>query len=546
MANTSIIFYGKPQSWESYEFNKSGYKRGDIGTPALKPRIEDGAVLHYYVQNDYYYLELYEFATAYDTGRSGVVIGVCVKSDSALAVSEKNISILSELLTYYKDKALTKNLQFNTYDLLDIVENFNLNEAIYETIELNDTPPKNCVEGVKLLFLENYKNNIGSINQYVSACSNAYVSQDNSIYKAAINEKIWRDADKQIITVNEDGKLVASGKTVVRPRQDSGGVVITGGSTSTGSWKDREVERQAERKRQKRKARQNLMKFIVLPAFVICAFFFGGRAIMDSWKTGNGGGASVAVVTPPDDEIVTPTATTDEPPETEDKGTTETVITPTMTFSISDTYKKIENSIPNLRQFITLSQGNKSNVQFAFSPSGYVKMNGNNLEVIQQDETDKQVTITASITVNGQNLTKNETITVKAKKATTVVVTDCKIGNRTVEQVLAAFKTDKTSKHASLQSLAKQIMDSDCATQTQRDEAKEIWIGHCHYNEELLDDILNRIENNHNRNDAAEVVRLCGIIENANCATQSQKTKATAIKNARNAVIIQGVDTPTR
>ena len=132
---------------------------------------------------------------------------------------------------------------------------------------------------------------------------------------------------------------------------------------------------------------------------------------------------SVQIIEPATD-IVTKLEPTPEPPAP----TPEPAITPTLTFSISNKYKSIETAIPNLRDFITLSQGKKDNVKFTFSPTGIVEMENNKLKVKNAPDTDKTVTITATITVSGQSLTVQETITVKAKKADPVVE-DCKIDN---------------------------------------------------------------------------------------------------------------------
>jgi hypothetical protein len=200
MENTSIIFFGKPNSFESYELKKDTIIKNNHSEPQLKLSQDDKDVLHYYVKNSFYYLELYSFANAFEAGRPGIVIGVCIKSEQPLAISERNVTTLSKLLAYFKGETLSGTM-FKDSSLENY--KFNLNwDTIYKTIEYAKTTFKPEQGKLTLLLVEDFEHKIQQISDKILKYSNLYISSNSKIFHELINNKEFFEAGSKFFVVD--------------------------------------------------------------------------------------------------------------------------------------------------------------------------------------------------------------------------------------------------------------------------------------------------------------------------------------------------------
>ena len=211
MANKGIIFYGKPQSFERYELVGNQISIDERNEPRLKPLSDSNDILHYFFQDDYYYLELFGYANPYNAVRDGVVIGVCIKSDKQIVVSKNNISKLKSLLTQFKETALLET-KFKALKLIDIgsfrktiqeadVESFVSN---FKTRDVKEPTQKKLT----LLYLKDFENRIDDVlMNEISDYSDIYVSADKNVFSDNLNRVLINEVNENIYIV-ENGKII--------------------------------------------------------------------------------------------------------------------------------------------------------------------------------------------------------------------------------------------------------------------------------------------------------------------------------------------------
>ena len=208
MENTSIIFFGKPNSFESYEFKADGITKNNHAEPKLKPNQDQKDILHYYHKDDFYYLELYGFANAFKSGRSGIVIGVCLKSDKQFELSNQNISVLVKLLGFFKKKVLS-GVMFNSTSLGKYIETFDIHkDEIYQAIDYRKTGTSQLINNIALLFFEDYENKIQFIGDEIINYTDIYISSNKDIFSNPLNNGLFYEANN-LFHVVSDGKIIA-------------------------------------------------------------------------------------------------------------------------------------------------------------------------------------------------------------------------------------------------------------------------------------------------------------------------------------------------
>lgn len=190
MENTSLVFFGKPNSFESYEFNNDGITKNSHSEPKLKLNQEHNDILHYYFQDDFYYLELYGFANACNSGRSGIVIGVCIKSDTPIMLSSKNKSILTKLLDFFKSEVLSGTM-FKDNNLEKYINTFNIKNEIYLAINYKTSCSNQNKSNLMLLFFDDDLDNIQNVEGGISDYTNLYISSNKDIFYSQLNSELF-------------------------------------------------------------------------------------------------------------------------------------------------------------------------------------------------------------------------------------------------------------------------------------------------------------------------------------------------------------------
>ncbi|NDV83910.1 hypothetical protein [Bacteroides sp. 51] len=297
MTSNSLIFYGKPQSFERYEITESGYSDKVQYEPRIKIPFVNDEVLHYFFKNGSYYLELYGYANPYQTVRQGVVIGVCVKFHRPIKLSSDNFSLLQSLLKDFKEIALSgQDMSFKALNLIDITEfDQTINKpdvvGILSNFQTSDQLPKPLDNKLTLFYLENF-NGIDSLNDRIYNCKDIYFSTNKELFKDILNRAPFEEADECIhalkgveaeeppISEKLQGKPMAT-----KPQMNSG--APTGGTS-----KDKDDLKELNDKLNKltKQVSQRTKIFIVTSAvymILFIAFFFGTSTSLDKWISFN-------------------------------------------------------------------------------------------------------------------------------------------------------------------------------------------------------------------------------------------------------------------
>ncbi|QMU63503.1 MAG: hypothetical protein GKR88_08025 [Flavobacteriaceae bacterium] len=200
MEDTSIIFFGKPDGFESFGFKPQGVKsKVDHFEPSLKLESKHQDVFHTFTKNGYSYLELYSFAKAYNAGRDGIVIGVAIKSNKEIAVNDNNFKILNGLLSHFKKQALSGKM-FNSTKISDMVSSFSLDDKIFSDFEF--TADYSNEHGTLPLFLEDYESKINQISECRKSYSNVYVSNEKNIFNTKLNNRFLHKFGNKFYTIS--------------------------------------------------------------------------------------------------------------------------------------------------------------------------------------------------------------------------------------------------------------------------------------------------------------------------------------------------------
>ena len=88
-----VVVFGKPRSFESYEFDFGVHLVQEVENshhePIIKPIGYNDVILHYYQKDGIAGWEVYRRCQGYDSDRPGIIFGVGIKSDKDFEVVRK-------------------------------------------------------------------------------------------------------------------------------------------------------------------------------------------------------------------------------------------------------------------------------------------------------------------------------------------------------------------------------------------------------------------------------------------------------------------------
>ena len=287
MANKSLIFYGKPQSFERYELSSGKYTIDERNEPYLKVPSKNDEVLHYFFKDNIFYLELYSYANPCKAVRSGVVIGVGVKSDEPIVASDKNISTLRSLLNQFKEIALSNpNKEFKTLTLNEINEfNSLIQDAetvakILQEFKTSDSQ-KPSHNNLTLLYLNDFKS-VDSLKDQICNYSDIYICTDKNVFNDDLNIKVFAETQKKIHVV-ENGKI----KLPKENKKPQGQPMPQKPINHTVELKETDENKKAEDVKKFMKWTKRWINIFIgistLYLFLFIAFFWGTNSPLDKW-----------------------------------------------------------------------------------------------------------------------------------------------------------------------------------------------------------------------------------------------------------------------
>ncbi len=202
-----IIVFGKPRSFESYEFefddnSATNNKANSHIEPLLKP-TQNQAVLHYFVKDGCVCLEFYNYAKAFDTDRQGCIFGVGIKTDKDLNLSYTINKVLIPFWKVFAGAFLNENDNFSDSTIIDALQVTKFGEEERHLIGnttnnmLYVKPEKN-----KVLLLVADLDEIKVVESQIKKYSDIYIAGNQEIFKDDIN-KLLRSKNNLIYEIKE-------------------------------------------------------------------------------------------------------------------------------------------------------------------------------------------------------------------------------------------------------------------------------------------------------------------------------------------------------
>jgi hypothetical protein len=210
MSNTSIILFGKPDSFESYELATTGVKRifDSFIEPEIKVSQSQNYVYHQFINDGFSYLQIYSFAQAYQSGREGIVIGVAFKSDTLIDLSNENLNTLKSILESFKNKALD-GIEFKSNSLDKTVQEFYQEALSYtEKIKYKNNSLSKSINQSLLLFLPNLDSGLKNLRNEINLLKDVYISSNKEVFTASINIKYLYTVENKFYTLNSENKII--------------------------------------------------------------------------------------------------------------------------------------------------------------------------------------------------------------------------------------------------------------------------------------------------------------------------------------------------
>jgi len=208
----NIVVFGKPRTFESYEFEfeeQLATKNENTHIePYIKPIRPKEAVLHYYVKEDYACYEYYTRANGFDSDRIGGVFGVGIKSDKDIKLFDAQNSVLSPFCKDLSNSFLYNNNSFNTQSIINQVSKTQWSDEEQQTIDsvIDNAPFTKATKGLLLLVVPNFTE-IAGIESKIKEYSDVYIADNLDIFKDSNNSLYLKKSNNLIYTV-EDGNIV--------------------------------------------------------------------------------------------------------------------------------------------------------------------------------------------------------------------------------------------------------------------------------------------------------------------------------------------------
>lgn len=206
MNEISIIFFGKPDSFESFEVNISGTYKIDYFEPELKLHQEGINIIHLFKKEKYHYFEVYRYAKANNSGRSGIIIGVSIKSKNKLKICSENYSEVISYLEHFKKNALNGSV-FGDITIENTIRRFQLKfENITRSLIFERENIKSECKTL-LLYSQDFNGRLNVLNEKINTFENIYISSDKSVFTADINMVFLSANENKFYILNEKNRL---------------------------------------------------------------------------------------------------------------------------------------------------------------------------------------------------------------------------------------------------------------------------------------------------------------------------------------------------
>jgi hypothetical protein len=209
-----IVVFGKPRSFESYEFEFDGHKEQSLTNthlePIIKPVDYNIPVFHYYKKDSIAGWEVYRRCRGFDSSRDGIVFGVGVKSD-------KDFDLIGSLTRYlipfwedFADAFLDSNKTFKIDSIIDRLKSTKWSSDEKEKVSSSikeESIPDTINNDITLLLVAPDFSEIQKVENVIKTYSDVYIAGDATLFQMPINKTVLaKQANDEIHIINK-GKI---------------------------------------------------------------------------------------------------------------------------------------------------------------------------------------------------------------------------------------------------------------------------------------------------------------------------------------------------
>ncbi|MXV38460.1 hypothetical protein GO491_07185 [Flavobacteriaceae bacterium Ap0902] len=206
-----LIFFGKPQSFEVFSFNRenkfieyNSEKRRVIDPHFFLENKDEGTIIRYRrdLINKKNYLLMYTYAQVFSGVRSGIVIGVGFSSKNEIEFSKENLYYLTTLLSSFKNNA-TKEHKFTEVFLSNhAIDTFKKNSNLIDFIKTKSNSNNKIDKRTQLFYLPSLEEQFNTLEKVNS--NDIYITNNLSIFKNSLNQANLNQLNKKIYTVKSN------------------------------------------------------------------------------------------------------------------------------------------------------------------------------------------------------------------------------------------------------------------------------------------------------------------------------------------------------
>lgn len=215
-----VVVFGKPRSFESYEFDFGVHLVQEVENshhePIIKPIGYNDVILHYYQKDGIAGWEVYRRCQGYDSDRPGIIFGVGIKSDKDFGLIDTMGNLLMPLWEDFAQAFLDKNYKFKFESIVSALKTTKWSpeeeEKVRNNVSGEDVKAAQQEKQLLLLSIDN-PNEIKSVEGSIKEFNDVYIASSPSIFQNLINKDVLAKQANNEIRIVKDGNIVLLQKT---------------------------------------------------------------------------------------------------------------------------------------------------------------------------------------------------------------------------------------------------------------------------------------------------------------------------------------------
>lgn len=209
-----VVVFGKPRSFESYEFEFGVHRVQEVENthhePIIKPVGYGDIVFHYYQKDGIAGWEVYRRCHGYDSDRPGIVFGVGIKSEKDFGLIDTMGNLIMPLWEDFAQAFLDKNYKFQFESIVNALKTTKWSaeeeERVRNNVSKEDIKAANQEKPLLLLSVEN-AGEIKAVEGLIKEYKDVYIASNPDIFQNLINKDVLAKQANNEIYIVKDGKI---------------------------------------------------------------------------------------------------------------------------------------------------------------------------------------------------------------------------------------------------------------------------------------------------------------------------------------------------